>query len=127
MPNTPSTISIMADFGMGPYAWLRNPEQSPPLVGSNIADSVSGFPEEYNVSSALERDFANWVTEFERDYDKPEFDWENWNKVGISLTQRLKAEIGDRFLLEYHYPFKDPRFANVIRLSSGLNANKLEH
>lgn len=115
MSQPPSTICIMADFGMGPYAWLREPELSAPLVGSNIADSVSGFPEEYNVSSALERDFAYWVTEFERDYDKPEFDWENWNKVGISLTQRLKAEIGDRFLLEYHYPFEDPRFDNGKR------------
>jgi len=37
----------MADFGMGPYAWLRGPESTQPRVGQCIADAVTGFPKEY--------------------------------------------------------------------------------
>jgi hypothetical protein len=106
--NSESTICIMADFGFGPYAWLRGPELSRPRVGGNIADSVSGFPEEYNISAALQADFAEWITEFEREWENPKFDWNRWNHTGISLAKRLKSEVGNRFMVEYHYPFEDP-------------------
>ena len=105
-----SAICVMADFGMGPYAWLRGPDLSRPRVGGNIADSVSGFPEEYIISPALQADFATWVTEFERECENRAFDWEHWNQTGISLARRLKKEVGNRFMVEYHYPFEDPRF-----------------
>ena len=103
-----STICVMADFGFGPYAWLRCPDLSRPRVGGNIADSVSGFPEEFNISVALQDDLATWVTEFEREWVNRTFDWEHWNQTGISLARRLKGEVGNRFKVEYHYPFEDP-------------------
>ena len=93
---------------MGPYAWLRGPELAPPRVGLNIADSVSGFEEEFGVSQELQSQFADWVTEFEAGYDDAKFDWEKWNQAGMTLARKLKQEVGDKFLVEYHYPFEDP-------------------
>ena len=94
------TVIIMADFGMGPYAWK----------GGNIADASGGFPPEYGVSKELEAEFADWVTKFECDYDKPDFDWEVFNRRGIELSRKLKKEIGDRFKIEYHIPIEDSRW-----------------
>jgi len=98
----------MADFGNGPYAWRRGPEAGPPQVGGNIADAVGGFQSRYGISPGLQKEFAVWVTEFERDYENPEFDWARWNEQGVALARRLKGEVGERFLVEYHYPWEDP-------------------
>lgn len=94
------TVKIMADFGMGPYAWNCG----------NIADAVCGFPPEYGVSKELETDFAEWVTKFERDCDKPDFEWDAFNRRGIELARKLKKEIGNRFDIEYRIPIEDPRW-----------------
>ena len=61
-------ITIMPDFGMGPYAWRKDASDQSTAVGPNIADALSGFEHtEYRVSKALEADFAAWVTWFERE------------------------------------------------------------
>jgi len=102
------TICIMADFGMGPYAWRRPADQVPPYVGGNIADAVAGFPEDMGVPKELETEFAEWVTLFERDYDQEGFDWDAWNKRGLELTRKLKDFLGDAYAVEYHYPVECP-------------------
>jgi len=99
----------MADFGFGPYAWLREPSERLPYVGSCIADVLSGFAGEVPVSSELEHEFSLWVTQFERNYDNDAFGWEPWNNMGIGLTKHLRAEMGDLFDFEYHYPLEDPQ------------------
>jgi hypothetical protein len=101
-----ATICIMADFGNGPYAWLRNPD-SAFHVGPNIADVISGFPSEYQISKELEKEFAEWVIIFENNYDKDDFNWPSWEDKGISLTRKLKHEVGNAFIVEYHYPYED--------------------
>lgn len=93
------TISIMADFGMGPYAWHR---------GGNIADATSGFPAWCGVSKGLEADLAEWVVDFERNFEEPTFDWGAFHRRGIELARRLKAETGGRFEVEYHKCIEDP-------------------
>jgi hypothetical protein len=98
----------MADFGSGPYAWLRADEDSAPHLGPNIADATWGLHIEYGVSQALDDEFVEWVTLFEKDYDKDTFDWEAWEERGIDLTRRLKKEVGDSYVVEYHYPYEDP-------------------
>lgn len=100
----------MADFGNGPYAWLRGPEEKQPCAGGCIADAVAGFPPEYGVSENLQREFAEWVIDFERNSEHADFAWEEWNHVGMDLARKLKKEIGDQFLVEYHYPSEDPRY-----------------
>lgn len=115
-PDQPkSTLCVMADFGMGPYAWLRSPDESAPRVGRNVADAVVGFDEEFKISISLQADFAGWVTKFEAEYDSPDFDWIVWNEQGIALARRLKEEAGQQYLVEYHFPFEDPRFENDPR------------
>jgi len=94
------TICIMADFGMGPYAWHQ---------GANIADSLTGFPSRFGVSKNLEADFAEWVIDFERNYERLDFDWDGFHQRGIELSKKLKKEIGDRFIIEYHkciFPYR---------------------
>jgi hypothetical protein len=59
-------ITIMADYGNGPYAWLNeNPEESN-APGGNIADMTHGFLD-WIVSKELEADFADWILPFDRD------------------------------------------------------------
>ncbi len=110
------TLVIMADFGMGPYAWLRYPDEPPYKCGGNIADSVCGFPEEYGISKELEKLFAEWVIDFERHYDQPVFNWQEWNDSGIVLAKKLKVEVGDKFSVEYHVPMEDPSNPNGDRI-----------
>lgn len=101
-------ITIMADYGMGPYGWLNeNPEEQPGL-GPNIADRY-GFPPDWNVSKELEADFADWITQFERDsFENPEmFPWEEFHRRGIELSRRLKREIGSAAHVRYVKPIED--------------------
>lgn len=94
---------------MGPYGWLRKTGEPPPAVGPNIADSVGGFPAEFLVPKELDADFAKWAAAFESGYDKDAFDWLKWNAQGIELAARLKRVVGERYGVEYHYPYEDPR------------------
>ena len=105
-------LSIMADYGMGPYAWLNENPVEDPRLGPNIADMTSGFPEEWNGSKELEADFAEWMTQFERDswdhFDS--FPWEEFHRRGIELSRRLKLELGSEFWVRYVKAMEDPNF-----------------
>lgn len=104
-------ITIMPDYGMGPYAWQKDDNDKTTYVGGNIADSVCGFEGTgYKVSKALEADFAKWMGLFGRYSDKPGFDWDNFHRQGIALARRLKAELGDQARVVYDTPVEDPSF-----------------
>jgi hypothetical protein len=62
------------------------------------------------VSENLQRNFAEWVIDFESNYRDANYDWERWNNRGTNLARKLKQEIGDQYLVEYHYPHEDPRY-----------------
>jgi hypothetical protein len=92
-------ITIMADYGNGPYAWLNeNPEESN-APGGAIADMIGGWPSDWNVSKELDADFTDWILPFDRDsFHNPEsFPWEEFHRRGIELTRRLKREVGPPF------------------------------
>jgi hypothetical protein len=115
-----STICVLADFGPGPYAWLRSPALSLPSVGNNIADAERGFHAKYNISENLQKEFGAWAMEFNRDCEREDFPWARWNEQGIALAQRLNSEVGNRFLIEYHFPWEDPgRRGEILVISSG--------
>ncbi len=107
------TITIMPDFGWGPYGWIKDADDETCEVGANFADAMCGFKfSEYRVSAELERDFAQWVGWFDsgcrsRD-DRPTFDWPEFHRQGLALTIRLKAEIGDQARVMYDKAFEDP-------------------
>ena len=108
--NSLSTIVIMADFA-GPYAWIRHPGQQFHQSNKHIGDVVLGFSEEYGVSKKLEEGFADWEIDFDRNSEKDSFEWKEWNADGIALAKKLKDEVGDRYLVEYHIPVEDPGYS----------------
>lgn len=104
-------ITIMPDFGMGPYAWEKDDSDRTTCVGGCIADAVCGFVGTgYRVSKALEADFAMWIGLFGRHSHEPGFDWDSFHRQGIALARRLKAELGDQVRVVYDTPVEDPSF-----------------
>jgi len=102
------TITIMADFGFGPYAWLKDASDTTDYVGLNIANRETGMTE-FHISKELESDFARWVRHFERDaLDNPDFPWQRFNEEGMELARRLKGEIGNAANVVYVKPTEDP-------------------
>lgn len=98
----------MADFGNGPYAWIKNASDDSSYVGVNIADAVSGFSVKLLVSEALESDFRHWVINFENNYDDPDFDWGEFNSCGEDMTRRLSSELKWKYRIIYEKPCEDP-------------------
>ena len=104
------TITIMADFGNGPYAWLKDASDESRWVGGNVADAVSGFGEEYGVPAELEKQFADWVMRFECEYNNPSFDWNAFHREGMTLCQHLKRVLGEAYRVVYVKPHEDPNY-----------------
>jgi hypothetical protein len=103
------TITIMADFGFGPYAWLKDAADETDYVEINIANLKTGMTD-LKISKQLEADFAKWIGRFERDaLDNPDFPWSSFHEEGISLSCRLREELGDAFNVLYVKPFEDPQ------------------
>ncbi len=109
-------ISVMPDYGMGPYAWLRDPVRDGHCrgVGGNIADRY-GWGFERPISIALHADFAAWVARFERHCpwgtaaeELPAFDWGGFHRHGLQLATRLKTELGSDVRVRYVSPAEDP-------------------
>ncbi len=110
----------MADFGMAPYAWLKN--EGGGGLGMCLADSVCGFPIEYRVDEEAEHDLAEWATDFEKFSQSPEFDWAEWNDRGITLASDLFFSLKERgfdYLVEYHQPHDDPSYPSVGIIAFG--------
>lgn len=110
-------ISIMPDFGMGPYAWIiRDGNVNALYVGGNYADSSLGFPHGehdefgFNVPKELEEDFSDWAVTFELYADFRRFNWNHFHARGMVLTKRLKRHIGDKAIVRYVKPNEDPRW-----------------
>jgi hypothetical protein len=102
------TITIMADFGLGPYAWLKDASDESDYVGVNIANSRTGM-DEFDISDRLQKEFADWIGRFERGaLDNPKFPWASFHKEGLALSRRLKKEIGEIANVVYVKPFEDP-------------------
>ncbi len=94
-------ITIMPDFGLGPYAWQRGE--------GLIADAVTGFRlSEFKVSPELEAEFADWIDWFGGGALNPDFSWQAFHWLGIDLSRKLKAELGDQARVIYCKPLEDP-------------------
>ena len=104
------TIMIMADFGFGPYAWLKDAADESDYVGMNIANLKTGMTI-FKISKELEADFAKWIDRFERNaLDNPDFPWSSFHEEGVFLSRRLKEEIGNAANVVYVKPFEDPNY-----------------
>lgn len=118
-----TVYTIMPDYGMGPYAWIRRSGDGFPAdagVGGNCAD-VTGWDGDHPISAALHEAFAAWVTEFERASTNPGhpgqvlLDWADFHACGLALARRLKAEVGEAAGVIYEKPAEDPDHAKEER------------
>ena len=103
-------ITVMPDYGMGPYAWQKSATDTSTLIGICIATAVDGFEtdEGTKISSDLQAGFADWTAQFEQFAGKPDFDWQAFHREGLSLSRRLKQELGSNYRVSYHKPCEDP-------------------
>ena len=111
-------ITIMMHWGAGEYAWEKDAVDDTTYVGGDIADAVDGFKHSsYMVSAALEADFADWAEWFEREAagDALRMDWDSFNRQGLDLARRLKAELGDQVRVVYDKPIEDPGYVPGAR------------
>ena len=102
------TIVIYADFGMCPYAWKKKASDTTSHVGGNIADSTYGLSRVIGTPVALDTAFAEWIHRFNRPDYETSLNWDQFHHDGIELAKHLKAEVGDRYEVEYHPPYEDP-------------------
>ena len=103
-------ITVMPDYGMGPYAWEKPSSDKTPYVGICIATAVDKLETEdgTTITEALHAAFVSWTGDFEQFAEKPDFDWRAFHSRGIDLSQKLKFELGKCFQVVYHKPFGDP-------------------
>lgn len=102
------TITIMADIGNGPYAWIKDALDETRYLGPNIADAYSGFGGKPLVSEALEMDFRHWIIYFESNYNDSGFDWAEFNRQGEELAWNLYLELSGGYRVFYQKPSEDP-------------------
>ena len=103
-------VTVMPDYGFGPYAWQKPASDSSALVGDCIGTAVDGFEtnDGTTVSASLQADFADWTAQFEQFAEKPGFDWPAFHREGLNLGKRLKHELGPSYRVSYHKPCEDP-------------------
>ena len=104
------TITVMPDYGMGPYAWQKPTTDESPYVGICIATATDGFEADdgTKIGAELEAEFNEWTAQFEQFAESPNFDWESFHRSGLNLSKKLKAALGPNYRVVYHKPCEDP-------------------
>ena len=108
-------LVVAAEFN-GAYLWIKPSCDRSSWVGLNVSDAQKSVPMGYGVSASLEADFRSWIEKWEStvlprvEYEEiaPTSFWSEINDEGLVLARRLKAEIGERYEIEYHPPYEDP-------------------
>jgi hypothetical protein len=106
-------LTVMPDYGVGPFLWTKQLPEITAGVGGNCCDRISACGS-HPMSDELHKAFAAWVIEFENapilDYAAHRIflDWDDFHKRGVALARRLKAEVGEAFLVIYRKPHEDP-------------------
>lgn len=106
-------LTVMPDYGMGPFLWIDRSGDHSNGVGPNCCDSVARC-KAHPLSAELHEAFAAWVTEFEHfpmidvHVIDPSVDWDAFHARGLELARRLKAEVGDEYRVVYEKPYEDP-------------------
>jgi hypothetical protein len=104
------TLTVMPDYGNGPYAWLKSSKDTTQYVGQCVATAVHGFEldDGTTISPQLQGQFSEWTAEFECRAHKPGFPWVAFHLQGIELSRRLKQELGPNYRVIYLKPCEDP-------------------
>ena len=104
------TITVMPDYGMGPYAWQKPGSDESQYVGICIATATEGFEADdgTKIGAELEAEFNEWTAQFEQFAERPNFDWESFHRNGLNLSRKLKVALGPNYRIVYHKPCEDP-------------------
>jgi hypothetical protein len=106
-------LTVMPDFGSGPFLWINREGDYYRGVGGNCCDSVSRC-DNHPMSDALFDAFSKWIAEFET---APwvgwasgglDLNWPDFHTRGLALAKRLKIEVGAAFRVIYEKPAEDP-------------------
>lgn len=110
--------NILPEFG-GAYGWEKRDGLETGGVGPNMADST-GWRGDHLISQALQDQFSEWQTKFEREVsvwgNDEAFDWPTFHKLGLELCVLLKQEIGDTARIIYQKASEDPNCDSENRL-----------
>lgn len=108
---TKATYTIMPDFGLSDYAWIKLPSDVPAGLGSDCADRYS-WDGDHAISEELQQAFSAWTLEFDRAPRTAELyldlDWADFHRRGLELARRLKSELGESVTVVYLKPSEDP-------------------
>ena len=105
--NPDLAITIMADIGMAPYAWIKPATDTSRYVGLNCGGYMHK-PEEFVITDELHDRFVAWASNFEAECDSDSFNWDMFNKTGIDLAGQLKNQVGTDFTVFYARATGDP-------------------
>lgn len=108
-------LTVMPDFGMGPYLWLR--DKAKVGVGKCVADEVwvdAQVPCIASIPKELREDFNDWTHQFEAYSDYKRFNWKVFNERGMKLARRLKKVVGDVVVVKYVGGYTEPNCAKGV-------------
>lgn len=106
-------FTLMADFGNA-WGWELPPmsleEASKWETGVGSLAAAVGDPDiqkELGISDELLAGIEAWQDRYEEwdpyAQDQSKYDWDAFDKTGLELARRLKAEIGNRYNVRYHF------------------------
>jgi hypothetical protein len=117
--------TIMPDFGMAPWAWVKDASDETTDIGGNIADGY-GWYGKHPIPQELLSDFIVWANEFDGaplyvSEVAEKFDWSTFHIRGLALATRLKAELGEVARVYYVKPCEDPRHEDdeIVEIMAG--------
>lgn len=106
-------LTVMADFGSGPFLWINREGNDCGGIGGNCCDAIYRCGS-HPMSDALFDAFIGWITEFETaswaraSSGELDLNWPDFHERGLSLAKRLKDEVGTAFRVIYVKPVEDP-------------------
>lgn len=104
-------ILIACELEFFDYASIKPASDVSSWSGLTIATYESGLSGKIGTSRELDADMDRWVLEWIQKSPNQQYPgefWEKFHEEGIVLATRLKAEVGDRYAVEYRAPWGDP-------------------
>ena len=79
-------ITVMPDYGMGPYAWEKPASDHTPYVGLCIATAIDKRETEdgTTITDDLHAAFVAWTGDFEQFAERPDFDWKKFQTIDMA-------------------------------------------
>ncbi|HEC15722.1 MAG TPA: hypothetical protein ENI99_03985 [Sedimenticola sp.] len=108
MKPEPGIYVVMADNGVGEFLWFKEEDSPIPVCGSSVYSLMDRTDHDPIMSRELFLDFCRWAEDYIKNVpgslEDGSFDMDAFNRRGMALARRLKAEWGDEFVVRYVRP-----------------------